>query len=491
MRTLWRDAQIIGQDIVRGAFTPPAAPLIIGRRYDNMSGLTGSIQQLDIVNRVLTQADLTTFDTVTDLQKISGLVYDTQLQSIAPNKSTTRCGSNGITCPIWGTATIQEPSHDGAMAIFEGTQRLQIDKPATPNGFSIGYWARSIRADYGQTIVSHLNSDGTGMRMGNYYAYDYFTDTYNFVTGCTWTTMQYDEPGTFAITNPIDDQNLWHHYLCSFDATNGLLAYYVDGVLMTQYDGVYIQTVTAPVVVGYTPAGFPNFDEGYYTGWLDDLMIYDSAVSETGVAYIYNSTNPPALREIPAPPPCDIPEGCPQPAATLTFTATPTASLTPMVANSKTPLPATATARMPGITPYTVTRTLTRTATTTRSPSTTRTSTASLTPTLPSATPYLSPTRTATRTRTPLGPTQTMLARRSPTSYAQTLTATALMQYNQTQTAIALTTTAGVATATKPATAYPLPATGTSTRTAYPIPASKTRTATRTATATATAIPAP
>jgi hypothetical protein len=161
------------------------------------------------------------------------------------------------------------------------------------------------------------------MRMGNYYAYDYFTDTYNFVTGCTWTTMQDSEPGTFEITNPIDDQNLWHHYLCSFDATNGLLAYYVDGVLISQYDGVYIQTVTAPVVVGYTPAGFPNFDEGYYTGWLDDLMIYDSAVSETGVAYIYNSTNPPAPREIPAPPPCDIPEGCPQPAATLTLTATP------------------------------------------------------------------------------------------------------------------------------------------------------------------------
>ncbi|NBU64821.1 MAG: hypothetical protein EBS29_10025, partial [Chloroflexia bacterium] len=287
IRTLWRDAQIIGQDIVRGAFTPPAAPLIIGRRYDNMSGLTGSIQQLDIINHVLSQTEQTYPDTVTDLQKISGLVFDTQLQSIAPNKSTTRCGSNGIICPIWGTATIQEPSHDGAMAIFTGNQRLQIDKPVTPNGFSIGYWARSIRADYGQTIVSHLNSNGTGMRMGNYY------NNGNFLTGCTWTTMQYGEQGYFEITASIDDQNLWHHYLCSFDAVNGRLAYYVDGVLITQYNAVYTQTITAPVVVGYTPAGFPNFSEGYYTGWLDDLMIYDSAVSQTGVAYIYNSTNPP------------------------------------------------------------------------------------------------------------------------------------------------------------------------------------------------------
>jgi hypothetical protein len=443
-----------------------------------MSGLTGSIQQLDIVNRVLTQADLTTFDTVTDLQKIIGLVYDTQLQSIAPNKSTTRCGSNGITCPIWGTATVQEPSHDGQMAMFAGNQRLQIDKPATPNGFSIGYWARSIRADYGQTIVSHLNSDGTGMRMGNY------SNNGQYLTSCTWTTLQSGVRGYVRLTAPIDNQNLWHHYLCSFDAINGRLAYYVDGVLIAQENSVYIQTVTAPVVIGYTPAGLPDFNESYYTGWLDDLMIYDSAVSETGVAYIYNSTNPPALREIPAPPPCDIPEGCPQPAATLTFTATPTASLTPMVANSKTPLPATATATMPGLTPYTVTRTLTRTATATKSPTGTRTLTTSLTPTLPSATPYLSPTNTATSTREPLSSTQTMLARRSPTFYAQTLTATALMRYNQTQTAIAKTATAGVATATKPATAYPLPATGTSTRTAYPIPASKTRTATRTATAT-------
>jgi hypothetical protein len=369
------------------------------------------------------------------------------------------------------------------MAIFEGTQRLQIDKPATPNGFSIGYWARSIRADYGQTIVSHLNSDGTGMRMGNYY------NNGDFLTGCTWTTMQYEEPGKFEITAPIDDQNLWHHYLCSFDATNGRLAYYVDGVLISQYDAVYTQTVTAPVVVGYTPAGFPNFDEGYYTGWLDDLMIYDSAVSAVGVAYIYNSTNPPTPREINPPPSCEIPEGCPIPTATLTLTATPPASQTPIVASSKTPFPATATATMPGITPYTVTRTLTRTATATKSPTGTKTFTITLTPTLPSATPYRSPTRTVTKTRTPLGPTQTMLARRSPTSYAQTLTATALMQSNQTQTAIALTTTAEVATTTKTATAYPIPATGTSTRTAYPLPASRTRTSTATATATRTATP--
>ena len=72
----------------------------------------------------------------------------------------------------------------------------------------------------------------------------------------------------------------------------------------------------------------------------------------------------------------------------------------------------------------------------------------------------------------------------SPTFYAETLTATAFMQYIQTQIAGAKTMTAVAATFTKTATAYPIPATGTSTRTAYPIPASKTRTATATATRT-------
>jgi hypothetical protein len=420
--------------------------------------LTGSIQQLDIVNYVLTQSEQTAPDTVTDDQKIIRLVYEVQLQSIAPNKSTTRCGSNGITCPIWGTATVQEPSHDGLMAIFTGTQRLQIDKPVTPNGFSIGYWARSIRTDYGQTIVSHLNSDGTGIRMDNY------SNNGQYLTGCTWTTLQSGVRGYVRLTAPINDQNLWHHYLCSFDAINGRLAYYVDGVLIAQENSVYIQTVTAPVVIGYTPAGFPDFNESYYTGWLDDLMIYDSPVSATGVVYIYNNTNPPTPRDIPAPTPCGTPTGCASPTASLTFTATSTTSLTPTVASSKTPLPATTTATMPGITPYTVTNTRTKTNTPTNSPTTTKTFTITLTPTLPTATPYYSPTQPATNTRTPLSSTQTMLARRSPTAYAQTLTAL-----------VVINTPSKTATAT-PTAAYPLPATITRTRTAYPSPANKNQT---------------
>lgn len=467
VRTLWRDAQIIGQDVVQGAFTPPAAPLIIGRRYDNMTGLTGDIQRLDIINRVLTQSDT---GLITELHTISGLVYETQLQSIAPNRSTTRCGSNDSMCPLWQ----EDSSHDGTAAIFMGNHRLRIDTPLTPNGFSIAYWEKSMNLEEAQSVISHLNSNGTGIRMGKFYN----EELGEFSTRCTWTTMENDEPGTFEITDPLTDDEEWHHYLCSFDARNGTLAYYVDGTLRNALTPVYIQTISAPLMVGYTPAGFPNFAETYYEGTIDDLMVYDSAVSAATVAQIYNSTNPPAGIEIPAPTPCESITSCASPTASQTFTATPSKSLTPTLAKSKTALAATTTATMPGITPYTATRSVTRSATATRTLSSTRTFTITLTPTLPSATAYLSPTRTSSNTRTPLSSTQTMLARRSPTMYALTLTATARMQYNQTQTAIARTLTVGTPTVTASAIAYPIPETSTRTSVPYPIPASKTRTAT-------------
>jgi hypothetical protein len=479
VRTLWRDAQIIGQDIVRGAFTAPIAPLIVGRRYDNMAGLTGSIQNLDIVNRVLAQADLTSFDTIDDSQKIIGLVIDTQLQSIAPNRSIIRCGSNGNICPIWGDATAPDPIHDGTMAIFTGTQSLEIDKPVTPNGFSIGYWARYTDTDSEQIVFNYLDSNRIDrMTMGSTYSTTY-------TPGCIWKTDNTDGTvNSYQLNTAINDKTGWHHYMCTYDAINVTLAYYVDGALVGQIP-VNPQTINGKIIIGSLSYG------GYYRGWLDDFMIYDGAVSAARVAYIYNSTNPSTLREIPSTTPCGNPDVCPSPTATQTFTSTPTASQTPTTAMSKTPFPATATATMPGITPYTVTRTLTNTNTRTRSSTITRTATITLTPTLPSATPFLSPTLSATNTGTPRSSTQTMLARRSPTFYAQTLTATALIQYIQTQIAVAKTMTAVAATVTKTATAYPIPATGTRTRTAYPIPASKTRTATRTATATATATPAP
>ncbi len=155
------------------------------------------------------------------------------------------------------------------------------------------------------------------------------------------------------------------------------------------------------------------------------------------------------------------------PSATMTITRT--ASVTGTAVATRTPLPNTQTPTMPGITPFTATRTLTPTPTNSRTHTATRTETITLTPTLPTSTPFRSPTRTNTSTRTPLYTTRTMLARRSPTFYAQTLTATRLM-VAQTQTAVARTITAIAAFTPTATVAYPLPPTATRVPTGYPTP---------------------
>jgi hypothetical protein len=141
----------------------------------------------------------------------------------------------------------------------------------------------------------------------------------------------------------------------------------------------------------------------------------------------------------------------PVPPPTATFTPTQTGTRTTTPRPSKTSLAATVTPTMPGITPYTVTKTATSTRTSTNTSTNTRTATVTVTPTLPSATPYRSPTRSAVNTRTPLFTTRTMLARRSPTFYAQT------------QTARAITSTPSKTATATPTAAYPLPATRTRT----------------------------
>ncbi|RLT32147.1 MAG: hypothetical protein DWI55_05225 [Chloroflexi bacterium] len=155
------------------------------------------------------------------------------------------------------------------------------------------------------------------------------------------------------------------------------------------------------------------------------------------------------------------------PSATMTVTRT--ASVTGTTVSTRTPFPNTQTPTMPGITPYTATRTLTSTPTSSRTQTATRTETITLTPTLPTSTPFSSPTRTNTSTRTPLYTTRTMLARRSPTFFAQTLTATRLL-VAQTQTAVARTSTAIAAFTPTATMAYPLPATSTREPTGYPTP---------------------
>ncbi len=88
----------------------------------------------------------------------------------------------------------------------------------------------------------------------------------------------------FAVPNPQE----WHHFVGTFDRNNGGHKYlYVDGVRRdsTQPGNRQMTADGGPIDIGHREC----CDHGNFNGWIDDIQIYDRALSANEVQQLYNS----------------------------------------------------------------------------------------------------------------------------------------------------------------------------------------------------------
>jgi photosystem II stability/assembly factor-like uncharacterized protein len=98
------------------------------------------------------------------------------------------------------------------------------------------------------------------------------------------------ELGSSTISSPIYSiDNIWKHVLCTYDGITQKI--YVDGILMQQATvGAINTTNSIPLYFNYSTwdGGYSNTN-GRYGGGLDDIRIYNRALSDLEVTTIYNS----------------------------------------------------------------------------------------------------------------------------------------------------------------------------------------------------------
>jgi alpha-tubulin suppressor-like RCC1 family protein len=440
LRQLFRDGQLIAQDIAGGAFSPPASPIILGQRYDAMPGLSGSLDEFIVYNRVLTNSELQAYTAMPATNHIADASFeDIVIQGISPNWSQLVC-VNSFACPIVSLQT-----HDEEALQFTGNEQMQYsDSTVTLNkGFTIAYWAkRGATASTTKVIVTQ----GSGANRAT--------------MGFNATENAFCRVNTTDVTATVASDMNWHQYVCSYDGMTKALTLYVDGQApVTATSTAY--TGAGPLLIGRL-VDAPTGTVTGFSGWVDDLMVYNTALLQTTVGLIYNSTTPPS----PIATAVLTPNQTRSPTVTQTFTVTRSQTRSATMNPSKTRLAMTRTMTMPPFKTYTATRTATRTMTNT-------------------STAYVSETKAVTSTpmagggtltRTPLIITRTILAKKSPTWGIQTLTAT---YRSQAATNVAATSThAVVLTVTSVAstriagtlTAYPIPLQPTVWGTAYPTP---------------------
>lgn len=190
----------------------------------------------------------------------------------------TTLGLNGIDTADSGGGTAYKFAGSSYIDCGALASKLQF---AIGSSFSIEAWAAfpsTLDTATGPILCEAYAGDGTVRwclghwdgQFRNYAAFGWYNGQ--------WRTIS-------DTSTPLND-DLWHHYVGTFDGTQVRL--YIDGSL-----------VAGPTTLGGTqPGGNENLYIGrrwdsanYWTGWLDEIAIYSSALSSTQVGNHYAAMN--------------------------------------------------------------------------------------------------------------------------------------------------------------------------------------------------------
>ena len=184
-------------------------------------------------------------------------------------------GFCGIACPTMG-----DPGKAGTAASFDGTSS-QIIIPDSPtlrlNQFTIGLWVypRQTTSDY-QTLLMKASS-GLNRNYGLQIVPNSLQIRYSVWAGDCATRFAANSTGQMVL-------NTWNYVVFTYDGVTESL--YLNGVLDSSIAAATASLCQAavPVNIGLETGAFVPFN-----GMLDDIQIYDWALSATGVSDLYSS----------------------------------------------------------------------------------------------------------------------------------------------------------------------------------------------------------
>lgn len=155
---------------------------------------------------------------------------------------------------------------------------------ADPDAWSVATWFRTAALDTHMVLISDYNSGGWDTRFG--IQIEQYKDGVVHASVRKQHMLQWEL--TSASSLPLGS---WHHLAFTASKTTGMIHLYIDGVLADESpfdtDVDYIEAV--PVHIGKSI--FQGLDHLPYNGDLDEVRLYDRALSEAEVAWLYGDGN--------------------------------------------------------------------------------------------------------------------------------------------------------------------------------------------------------
>ena len=158
---------------------------------------------------------------------------------------------------------------------FNGNDYIDLGQNINLNSFTFSVWIKTN--SYGAIISKHressFNSSYEMQMLNSGNCNIYFTASPNSVAY------------SISEITPSNDGN-WHHVVGSYDNTN--LRIYKDGELEKQgYNPANIYQTTLPTLIGAFRNNSNTGYSAYFTGIIDDVVIYDRALSNFEIQELY------------------------------------------------------------------------------------------------------------------------------------------------------------------------------------------------------------
>lgn len=274
-------------DTTTASATNPAdgtGVFMVGMRGDSTQSFNGLIDQVKVYNyaRTVRQVQEELNNNLPQRQPLIYYHFDESVGTTTYNSlsSSYFATQSNMASPATTTSGWTKSGQYNSALLFDGTNDLvnisgesAIRFNGSTEDFSISAWVKRTSVGSTQYIISKEDADNDGWRL-------------MFDAGDTVTCSVNATDITSTVT--ITDTTLWHHLVCAVDRS-GTSYIYIDGSLASA--GTSTTALTMATTTSAAMGGRSYTTGAYLAGGLDDLKIFNVALSATEVKIEYNRSS--------------------------------------------------------------------------------------------------------------------------------------------------------------------------------------------------------
>ena len=175
-------------------------------------------------------------------------------------------------------------SANGGAIVFDGTndEVTTTTQFTNPQTFSIGAWFKTSTASGKKIIGFETNQTGTATS-------GYDRQIYIGTDGKLYFGI-YDGATRTAISPLTYNDNNWHYVVGTYGSEGTTMRLYVDGVSVATATASFAQNISGWWrIAAYNLTGWTNASNGYFTGSISNVMVYNRGITAAEVSQNFNA----------------------------------------------------------------------------------------------------------------------------------------------------------------------------------------------------------